>query len=309
LNGIMDKHELTTAEARQLLANAGERADGLTLTPIRAGAVGSLYVIRRRNAPDVVAKIYPQSVSDRMLTEAHVYQLLADDDVAVPRVLLADHGQPALPLSCLLMTKLPGQRLADVRDDLTEHQLIDVYREMAGILKRVHRHRFAACGPIVGGRVTEVGRHFLQSEFTKQLQDFQRHGGSSSLAPALSARLDASREALDRGEAGGSLCHNDYIDGNILVSADHRGWSVTGVVDVERAIVADPLYDLSRITRDSTPWAAAFADAYGVRPGDEADRLAFYELHQTLHLWNWFSETGWAEQLPALERELEERSR
>lgn len=37
------------------------------------------------------------------------------------------------------------------------------------------------------------------------------------------------------------LCHDDLHEGNVLVAQRPGGWQVTGVIDVENAIVADPL--------------------------------------------------------------------
>lgn len=87
--------------------------------------------------------------------------------------------------------------------------------------------------------------------------------------------------------------------------AEYDGrWQVTGVIDVERAVVADPLFDVARVTRARSGLSDAYATAYGDL--DRA-RLALYELYHVVELWSWFAETGWAEQLPALQDDLVRR--
>lgn len=39
-------------------------------------------------------------------------------------------------------------------------------------------------------------------------------------------------------------CHNDFHEGNVLV--DPATWRVTGFIDVENAIAADPLMDMAK---------------------------------------------------------------
>jgi hygromycin-B 7''-O-kinase len=52
------------------------------------------------------------------------------------------------------------------------------------------------------------------------------------------------------------LCHNDFHEGNILADRDQRrGWQVTGFIDVENDIAADPLMNLAK------------TDCYSIRTG------------------------------------------
>lgn len=103
------------------------------------------------------------------------------------------------------------------------------------------------------------------------------------------------------------MCHNDYVDGNIHVIETSQGRRVGGVVDVERAVVAAPLFDVARSSRSRSGWSTAFCAGYGVRVGVDDEPLALYELYHVLELWNWFAKTNWTEQLPELERDIVRR--
>lgn len=299
---MLEKRQLSMAEARAILRYAGESSDVDALIPIRAGAIGSIYEIHRERAPDLVVKIYPDAVADRMRTEAYVYRMLAADNaIPTPRVVVAGSSRDVLSASYLLMTRLEGKRLADIRDELPADELVAIYRDMARVLRHIHAYRFAECGPIIAGAVVPVGGNadFVRRQFADRLCDFESLG-PPSLREALRAYVESALPIVET-DAGGALCHNDYIDGNIIVAEQGAGWRVTGVVDVERAVVADPVFDLARISRARTSSSRAFVDAYG-----EVDhgRLGLYELYHVVELWNWFAQTGWQEQLPALQDEI-----
>ena len=88
------------------------------------------------------------------------------------------------------------------------------------------------------------------------------------------------------------LCHNDFHQGNVLVD----GGTVTGFVDVEGAVAADPLFDLARTDyyalRDNPAGRVAFLAGYGALPADWAERVTLYQLHHALELWNWATRLG-----------------
>lgn len=306
---MADLHQLTDAEVGSLLARAGETAEVEAVVPLRAGAVGALYEIWRRRADPLVLKLYPAHLSPRMRTEAYVYGLLADmDGVPTPQVVARDDSGTVLPLAYLLMTRLEGVRLADVRDRLSEDDGVTIHRQMGQILRRIHSIRFAQCGEISGGELIAAGSNadYVRAMFARQLQDFDALGGLVELRGAM-RRFVARHDSTLTISQGGVLCHNDYVDGNIHVTRTGHGWQVSGVVDVERAVVADPLFDVARTTRTSSAWSTAFGAGYGVRAGVDDEPLALYELYHVLELWNWFATTNWAEQLPELERDIVRR--
>jgi aminoglycoside phosphotransferase (APT) family kinase protein len=133
----------------------------------------------------------------------------------------------------------------------------------------------------------------MTDQFARRLRDFTALGGSTALAAAVARYVS---RHIDRFAAcsAPTLCHNDFHDGNVLVSP--TGPQVTGYVDVEGAIAADPLFDVARTDyyalRGDPARRAAFLDGYGQLPQDWADRIAIYQLHHGLELWNWATRIG-----------------
>ncbi|MEU4588633.1 phosphotransferase [Kitasatospora aureofaciens] len=84
--------------------------------------------------------------------------------------------------------------------------------------------------------------------------------------------------------------------GNVLVARRPDGWEVSGVIDVENAIAADPLIDLAKTDYYSLgrgePECSALFEGYGPLPADAVERLELYRLYHAVELWGWFRSIG-----------------
>src|SRR5215468_1356231 len=72
-----------------------------------------------------------------------------------------------------------------------------------------------------------------------------------------------------------------------------EGWRVTGFVEVENAVAADPLLDLAKteyysVRRDDTKLDVLLA-GYGFAPENLRERLTMYRVYHALELWDWFA--------------------
>jgi hypothetical protein len=83
---------------------------------------------------------------------------------------------------------------------------------------------------------------------------------------------------------------------SLLEGRPFSGWEVTGLIDVENAIAADPLIDLAKTDYYSLgrgePERTALLEGYGPLPADAAERLDLYRLYHALELWDWFCSIG-----------------
>lgn len=260
------------------------------------GEVSTVYEIRGAGGVrPLVVKVYAPQWRPKLLKEVYVYRLLARHGIRqIPRVLHASpFGTPVLPWAHTVLTVLPGRPLAEVCDDLTGPDLARVYRRMGELLAAVHRIVQPRWGylttRIVDARSSNTA--YMTDKFARRLREFGKLGGDPALARAVTRQV--ARQA-DRfaGCATPVLCHNDFHEGNVLVS----GARVTGYVDVEGAIAADPLLDVARTDyhalRGDPARRAAFLDGYGPLPADWPERIDIYRLHHALELWNWAARTG-----------------
>ena len=260
------------------------------------GEVSTVYEIRGAGAVrPLIVKIYAPQWRPKLLKEVYIYRLLSRGGIRhIPRVLHASpFGTPALPLAHSVMTLLPGRPLAEIRDDLAGTDLAAVYRQMGELLAAVHRITQSKWG-YVTTRVVDIrptNTAYMTDQFARRLRAFDELDGDPALAAAIDRHV-ARHADLFAACTEPVLCHNDFHQGNVLVS----GPQVTGFVDVEGAIAADPLFDLARTDyyalRDDPAARAAFLDGYGPLPPDWADRIALYQVHHAVELWNWATRIG-----------------
>ena len=179
---------------------------------------------------------------------------------------------------------------------------------MGQLLAAVHRITQDHWG-YVTTRVVDVkptNTAYMVDQFARKLRVFDELGGDPALARAIDRHV-AGHADLFAACSRPVLCHNDFHDGNVLVSRSSgelpdetphkpREWRVTGFVDVEGAVAADPLLDLARTDyyalRADPAKRDAFLSGYAPLPSDWADRVALYHLHHALELWNWAASTA-----------------
>jgi aminoglycoside phosphotransferase (APT) family kinase protein len=264
------------------------------------GEVSTVYEIRGAgSAPPLIVKVYAPQWRSKLLKEVFVYRLLARHGVRqIPRVLhAAPKGIPALPLAYTVMTRLDGDPLLAVREQLAAGDVANVYRQMGQLLAAVHRitrnHWGYLTTRVVDIKPTNIA--YMTDQFARKLIRFGELGGDPALARAIDRHVTRHADVL-AGCTSPVLCHNDFHEGNVLVSRSGGEWRVTGYVDVENVISADPLLDLARTDyyalRDDEARRRAFIGGYGPLPPDWSDRFAIYHLHHALELWNWAASTG-----------------
>ena len=258
------------------------------------GEVSTVYEIRGAGGVrPLIVKIYAPQWRPKLIKEVYIYRLLARHGIRlVPRVLhAAPFGTAALPFAYTVMTRLPGRPLAEVT--LSPADVAGVYRQMGQLLAAIHRIDQDQWGYLTTRVVdTRPTNHaYMTDQFSRRLRDFEELGGDPALARAIAGHVARHAHRFAACVAP-VLCHNDFHQGNVLVE-DAR---VTGFVDVEGAISADPLLDLARTDyyalRDDPAKQAAFLDGYGPLPADGADRMAIYRLHHAIELWNWATRIG-----------------
>jgi hygromycin-B 7''-O-kinase len=238
--------------------------------------------------PDaLVVKRYAGESRWKQAKEVHVYSLLTGV-AGAPSVVDVDasHG-------VTVMTRVPGEPLASLPAAATW----DVYRQIGELLAAVH----TVTQPAFGYLTTELldpaphNTEYMSARFAEKLAEFAARGGDPSIHRLASAWV-AERSGLLGLCGGATLCHNDLHEGNVLVEPAGDGWRVTGFVDVENAIAADPLMDLAKtvqyeLTRSPVTLAGLLA-GYGPLPADGLARIELYRLFHALELWDWFAQIG-----------------
>ncbi|MCP2336264.1 phosphotransferase family protein [Actinomadura rupiterrae] len=257
--------------------------------------------------PDVrlIVKTYPSDQRWKLAKERHVYGLLPED-VPAPRVLHASREKGALVLTCL-----PGQPLSEISASLPPDELHDLYTQMGRILASIHRRRMDAFGYIVDGVYEPVptNTEYMTSHFTRHLRTFRDRSNDPDLVQRIQKYVDQ-RTDLWRLCDTPVLCHNDFHEGNVLVDKTPDGWHVTGIIDMENAVAADPLLDLAKTDSyapaHSRPHLDGLRNAYGDQPPTWPEAFPLYRLHHALELWGWFATNNNKPPLESLANDMRE---
>jgi aminoglycoside phosphotransferase (APT) family kinase protein len=305
---------LSRSAAQAVLARV---EPGFRVTEVVAfgnGDVNTAYEVR--GSRTLVIKVYPErwaAAADRwrskLAKEVYVYGVLERHGVRrVPRVLHHEMaGVPELPWAFAVLTRLDGQPLAAA--GLGGGDVEPVYREMGGLLAEVHRITAARWGYVATGIVDAKPSNtaYMLDQFGRRLATFRDLGGDPALAGAVERHVARHAELFAECRRP-VLCHNDFHDGNVLVARDGGAWRVAGCLDVENAVVADPLLDLARTDyhalRDDEAKRRAFLDGYGPLPPGWERRVALYRLHHALEFWNWATAAGRRPAPAAIEADL-----
>lgn len=284
------------------------------------GQLSAVYEVRCTGSPGaVIVKLYVTRWGWKLAKEVNVYRILAGQGAdPVPEILHAQPDPGVFGAAFIVMTMLPGQPLSEISADLDDSDIARLYGQMGAALSAVHRIKEEAYGYRVTGIVDPEPDNtaYMTRQFAKKLREFRVLGGDPALHDAMEAHV-ACRAGLFANCAGPVLCHNDCHEGNVLVARNGQtlgtgagtgSWNVTGFVDVENAIAADPLLDLAKTDyysiRGDGFKRAAFLDGYGPLPEDWPERLSLYRLYHALELWDWFASIGNTAPLPGIADDL-----
>ena len=271
--------------------------DGLELR--RGGNISTVYEVRCiAPDPSVILKIYPDAFHWKMEKELYVYRLLDRiEGLPTPSVLGSDDSKELLAQNYVLMTALKGQPLSSVATSLSALDLRDIYFQMGALLAKVHGVPFDVFGYITTGVLSPhpTNEAYMRFQFQKKLAEFEALRGDATLGRTVAEYVETHGGFLSHADAP-ALCHNDYHEGNVLVVEQDGAWRVTGIIDVENAVSADPLLDIAKTdyyaVRTDEAKREGFLAGYGQLPPSWRERVSLYRLYHALELWDWFAAVG-----------------
>ncbi|MEV0194546.1 aminoglycoside phosphotransferase family protein [Kitasatospora purpeofusca] len=299
-----------TAWAEPLVREVFPEAEVIELLPRTGGRLSTVYELRCADpAQSVILKVYAPEWAWKQAKEVHVYRILAGlGPLPVPRVL--HHTPDGAPdgRAVTVLGLLDGRPLSEASKDLDAEQIPSFYREMGAALATIHQVGQEAYGYLTD-RILDPrpdNGNYMRHQFAKKLAEFRTLGGDERLHDAVARRIERDGALFDNCRAA-VLCHNDLHEGNVLVTTGDAT-RVTGIIDVENAIAADPLIDLAKTDYYALgrgePERRALLAGYGPLPADAPERLDLYRLYHALELWDWFRSIGTEDPLDAIAADI-----
>jgi aminoglycoside phosphotransferase (APT) family kinase protein len=247
--------------------------------PISGGYDTRIFAFRLSGAPArfsgplILRLLGPKHDPARALREREVQNAVAALGYPAPRVLAASADVSVLDGAFLIMERVPGRPMLEVRKF-----------DMAGLLAELQlRLHDLDPEPLVRAVRQEAGG--AMPDFDSLLSDFDRRvvrAPMEGLAGPL--RWLLSHRPPEPGRR--AICHGDFHPQNVLM----LGQTVTGVLDWPNAVIADPAYDVAatRIILACAPMEMAPMPALkrwaarALRPVLLARHLAGYERRRKL---------------------------
>ena len=308
-----------TQQALLIASNElGARPDDAWGSSVK-GAMSHVIGLRTGNQSLVMKLFTAHGSRQHSERERHALALVADyARLPVPQLVSYGEIQTWEPIPYLIMTRLLGMQWADRRPLLTESQSISLHRRTGSLPRQFHResqrHGPRPFGGLLSNDPTWPSlAEAIMDRHEHLARRYREHGGAAEFIGQVERFLIRRHDALNSCQRS-VLCHNDYIDGNLLVPAAGDP-VVTGVIDFERASFGDPMADLAQTLRNATfhqpSGAKELAAVYGVDAAEE-ERLAIHDLLHTLAERVWISTdrpAGWRSSVRRLDTHLHGVSR
>lgn len=261
--------------AEKLLREVFPDAEVADVLPRTGGQLSAVHELRCADpSHSAILKVYAPEWAWKQAKEIHVYGLLSGvDGLRVPDVLYHAPSSGPGHRAVTILSLLEGLPLSEASARMDAAQIADAYREMGAALAVVHRIGQEAFGYLTDRILDPLPDNgsYMRHQFTKKLREFDDLGGERALRDAVARRVEQDGALFDDGTSA-VLCHNDLHEGNVLVAQGSDGWRMTGVIDVENAIAADPLIDLAKTDYYSLgrgePERAALLEGYGALPAE-----------------------------------------
>lgn len=244
------------------------------------------YEVSLSDGSNMILKVAPHHTMRIMTYEKNIMHseimamkaVEADKAILAPKVLASDEEGLMLGAPYFFMEKLEGQSLNSIKEQLSELKLQEIYEEVGRIIYRVNQIE----GPTFG----YPGQKALQGEnwfavFKKMLQAGIEDAKSGNVdlkisIKALWEQLEKDKSIFEEVKVP-RLVHWDCWDGNIFISDG----KITGIIDWERCIWADPLMEVNMRTYSDNTW---FLKGYGMESWtrQEKRRALWYDVYLLL---------------------------
>jgi aminoglycoside phosphotransferase (APT) family kinase protein len=274
-------HPLDGAQISQLVRyHFGAEVTGVT--ELSGGTYNVVYGVDLAGGRRTVLKVAPPPgqplltyETDLVWAEALYYRRAGEAGLPVPEVLALGLAGEVLPREYVFVSRLPGRLLHEA--DLPSTVDTEIRRELGRLMAKQHAAPGEWFGYVRRDGHTRADR--WSGSFATMVADILADGVRWDVAvPAgIPELVDRHRDLLDEVKTP-ALVHFDLWDGNVLIE-DGR---VTGLLDGERCMYADPLAELvSLALRSPIEDVPGLLDGYGLPSLDPAQRkrITLYTIY------------------------------
>lgn len=274
------KRTLTAAELEKVLGetplSSENHEGGMFATVVSACLADGSEVVVKVGPPDGVTTLLSHE-HGLMSTEVEVLQRAAEDpEIRMPHLIRADLSRSVIDADYFVASKLAGTRWDQA--GLEPRAQLVAERELGATLRALHRIEGASFG-YPQARAPHLSRPTWRAAFTAMVEAIFAD------AAIWKVPLDADRirRAIDQPALDDVtipvLVHADAWFGNAFVDPEGH---LTGVIDAERALWGDHLFDLAAVEQMVTGAVnPGVLEGYGDTDYDQV-RVDLYKLYITV---------------------------
>jgi Ser/Thr protein kinase RdoA (MazF antagonist) len=221
--------------------------------------------------------------SAKFQNERVAYDLLAQQSLPVPQVLVLDDSHTVTSYDFSITTRLPGQPLALGWQLLPADQLHTLIYAIGQCLARIHACTFPAFGKLHSLTYTSWADYVYDyvERYLRPANDM--HLLDTALRTAIERSLDRAMSDFAR-VTQPALVHCDFHYENIL----HMNGHLSGVLDFEWALAGDPAYDFMigdvrerMVPHSEAAFVAGYQSIRSFSPNHQR-RVHWYQLYLQL---------------------------
>lgn len=238
------------ATVRALLRGIGMDVPEFHITPVSGGTVNLAYRIDSGGNGPLIMRISPTDeeaaagpswlTSHGLRREQTTINLFDDLTEMLPRTVYFDESREHIERDWVLQTWVRGIPWKAARRDLTNEQDLALWRELGGIIRRMHAIAGVEFGPPEEGLGYTAWSDLLRWDAAGLAVDASRYGIDVHPFDGLQEVIDRSVDVLDH-VTDPRLIHSDLNERHIFISAGKDGEPhITGLIDFEFARFADP---------------------------------------------------------------------
>lgn len=283
--------------ARSLLRSVGLDVDENHIVPITGGTINHAFRIERGKDGPLILRISPSDVeaadgpgwmtSHGLRREQATIRLYEEIDHLLPRTVHFDDSRALIDRDWVLQTSITGKMWLEVRPGLTLEQEMGLWRDLGGIVRRMHSVVGKEFGPPAVGVGHATWSELVRWDVTGFLVDARRFELDITPFEELVALVDTAVPVLDQVEEP-RLVHSDLDLRHVFLTRGSEGtFQVSGIIDMEFARFADPYSESVFVEQRLMPTDdgrdVALCEGYdcAALTNDSRLRMSIYELIAT----------------------------
>ena len=236
---------------------------------------GERVILKVAPAPSAIVMTYEKNI---MYSEVEAMKAAKAAGLPAPAVLAYDDSRTICGSTYFFMEKLPGQSLHSIKGSLTEREIAEINRQVGSINRKINDIRYPCFG--YPGQTEFQGNEWFPV-FRKMLEAGVRDAENGRVDVKIN--IDKLWQVLEHDRpifeevTEPRLVHWDCWDGNIFV----ENGRVTGIIDWERSLWADPLMEVGFRTYAQN---ADFLAGYGMGEltASQQRRALWYDVYLML---------------------------